>query len=99
MTHDAAVRTGQIFLSYSHNDLNTCIALRSALEQAGVGVFREETRQFHREQSGKGVSRVLRGGSWDFNSRLCRAAYRYFITPDDRFNDVGFRVFRVVPIE
>jgi formylglycine-generating enzyme required for sulfatase activity len=36
--------------------------------------------------------RVLRGGSWDLNPRLCRSAVRYINYPDFRYNDIGFRV-------
>mgnify|MGYP001266357590 CR=1 FL=1 len=32
----------QIFLSYSRNDLNACIALRTQLEQAGFSVFKDD---------------------------------------------------------
>ena len=32
----------QIFLSYSHTDRPACIAMRTALEQAGLSVFRDE---------------------------------------------------------
>nr|NCS05012.1 formylglycine-generating enzyme family protein [Microcystis aeruginosa G13-11] len=38
-------------------------------------------------------SRVLRGGSWNFNPRHCRSAYRLWDLPDYRFyNYLGFRV-------
>ena len=36
--------------------------------------------------------RVLRGGSWGFNSRDCRSAYRGSFAPDFRDSDFGFRV-------
>jgi len=36
--------------------------------------------------------RVFRGGSWDFNPRYCRSAYRFYYTPDTRYNYIGFRV-------
>ncbi|MFW5397580.1 MAG: formylglycine-generating enzyme [Candidatus Accumulibacter regalis] len=38
-----------------------------------------------------GDDRVLRGGSWDFNGRSARCAYRFRNEPDYRFNDFGFR--------
>jgi len=31
-----------VFLSYSHTDREACLALRTALEQAGFTVFRDE---------------------------------------------------------
>ncbi|KPA18957.1 Sulphatase-modifying factor domain protein [Candidatus Magnetomorum sp. HK-1] len=36
--------------------------------------------------------RVLRGGSWCNNARICRAAYRNRNTPDYRFDNAGFRL-------
>lgn len=39
--------------------------------------------------------RVVRGGSWDFNSRGARAAYRGNYHPEDRNYFIGFRVVRV----
>jgi formylglycine-generating enzyme required for sulfatase activity len=39
-----------------------------------------------------GSSRVLRGGSWNFNTSLCRVAYRRNSYPSYRSNDYGFRV-------
>jgi formylglycine-generating enzyme required for sulfatase activity len=38
------------------------------------------------------TDRLLRGGSWHFNPRLCRSAYRNRTQPDDASSDVGFRV-------
>jgi formylglycine-generating enzyme required for sulfatase activity len=38
-----------------------------------------------------GVSRVLRGGSWDYRASNCRAAYRLRYFPGFRRNDLGFR--------
>jgi hypothetical protein len=36
--------TKQVFLSYSRNDREACIALRLALEQAGLNVFQDEDK-------------------------------------------------------
>ena len=41
-----------------------------------------------------GQLRVFRGGSWDFNGSLLRAAARDWITPGNRYNDLGFRCAR-----
>jgi formylglycine-generating enzyme required for sulfatase activity len=41
-----------------------------------------------------GGFRVLRGGSWLSNVRLCRASYRNDNAPADRSNGIGFRVAR-----
>ncbi|MGA1467639.1 MAG: SUMF1/EgtB/PvdO family nonheme iron enzyme, partial [Phycisphaerales bacterium] len=40
-----------------------------------------------------GSGRVLRGGSWGYGSRFCRAASRRGV-PDNRYGSVGFRVAR-----
>ena len=38
------------------------------------------------------ILRVLRGGSFDYNRRSARCAYRYRLNPDLTYNYVGFRV-------
>ena len=40
------------------------------------------------------ISYVLRGGGWLYDSDFCRSADRDWSTPDDRSNDLGFRVLR-----
>ena len=45
------------------------------------------------------TSRVLRGASWDDNSRYLRAASRGTFAPRFRGGGIGFRVCRVSPIE
>ncbi len=44
---------------------------------------------------GKGLTRVLRGGSWLYNPAFCRAAVRNWYEPDFRANHIGFRVVGV----
>jgi len=39
-----------------------------------------------------GSGRVLRGGSWYDDARHCRAAYRNRYRPDNRYDNIGFRV-------
>ena len=39
-----------------------------------------------------GTDRVLRGGSWGTDPKLCCSAVRVSCTPDGRSSDVGFRV-------
>jgi formylglycine-generating enzyme len=39
-----------------------------------------------------GLVRVLRGGSWNCEARLCRSAYRYNARPSLRTNVIGFRL-------
>ena len=40
-------------------------------------------------------SRVCRGGSWNSGSSVCRAGYSNGLPPNQRGNDLGFRVVRV----
>jgi formylglycine-generating enzyme required for sulfatase activity len=42
-----------------------------------------------------GSFRVLRGGSWDYGGRRCRSSYRFLLTPDYRYNLLGFRLARI----
>ena len=36
--------------------------------------------------------RVLRGGFWNGTARLCRVSIRYAFQPDDRLDNIGFRL-------
>ena len=47
-----------------------------------------------RVQAFKGEGRVLRGGSWNNNGRNVRSAQRNNNTPDNRNNNIGFRLAR-----
>ncbi|MFO0178500.1 MAG: formylglycine-generating enzyme family protein, partial [Planctomyces sp.] len=49
------------------------------------------------EGPSQGKSRVWRGGSWNFSSGICSAWYRVYFTPENRFNDFGFRLARTLP--
>ncbi len=42
------------------------------------------------------TSRVVRGGSWIDTLRFQRSAYRVWSTPDDREDDIGFRLARTL---
>ncbi len=41
------------------------------------------------------AERVLRGGSWNYDARYARAAFRLRFHPDDRYGSIGFRCARV----
>ena len=45
-----------------------------------------------------GVDRVIRGGGWFNGARVCRAASRYYVSPDSRDYYVGFRLARSVDL-
>lgn len=46
------------------------------------------------DRSTRGANRVVRGGSWINNGRNVRSAYRNHNTPDNRNNNLGFRLAR-----
>lgn len=39
-----------------------------------------------------GSYRVLRGGSWSYSPWICRSAFRSRDNPDNRYNNIGFRI-------
>ncbi len=45
--------------------------------------------------SSSGSYQIARGGSWNSKPQYCRLSYRSIITPDDRINDLGFRLVLV----
>ncbi|MFP4349577.1 MAG: SUMF1/EgtB/PvdO family nonheme iron enzyme [Thermodesulfobacteriota bacterium] len=45
----------------------------------------------------KGENRVFRGGSWNNNARNCRSANRNNWEPDNRNNNIGFRLANSPP--
>jgi formylglycine-generating enzyme required for sulfatase activity len=44
------------------------------------------------ENAAEGAQRLLRGGSWFNSPRYCRSACRIRYEPDNRLNNIGFRV-------
>jgi formylglycine-generating enzyme required for sulfatase activity len=46
----------------------------------------------------RGADRVVRGGSWLHDARLCRSARRYGSSPDYRYFGIGFRLARSVAL-
>jgi formylglycine-generating enzyme required for sulfatase activity/transcriptional regulator CtsR len=44
-----------------------------------------------------GSTRVIRGGSWSLDALYARASFRYYSTPDLRYNRIGFRL--VAPVQ
>jgi Sulfatase-modifying factor enzyme 1/TIR domain len=65
---------------------------------AAVGSYPANVGLHDLYEEGK-ASRVLRGGSWGYDTQYLRAANRIHYRPDFRFNGIGFRVCRVSPIE
>ena len=55
------------------------------------GYYRDSPRSNPQGPS-SGSSRVERGGSWDGGSGRVRSAFRNGLTPDNRYNDLGFRL-------
>jgi formylglycine-generating enzyme required for sulfatase activity len=50
----------------------------------------------HLECSSKNdADKSLRGGSWCYFADFCRSAFRSYSSPDNRYDDVGFRVVSV----
>jgi formylglycine-generating enzyme required for sulfatase activity len=47
--------------------------------------------------SERGSFRVYRGGCWYNAARLCRSAFRYWLSPGLRRDYLGFRLLRTVP--
>ena len=45
----------------------------------------------------KEASRVLRGGSWSVNPRVCRSASRNSFVPDVHYDGIGFRISCLAP--
>lgn len=45
-----------------------------------------------RKETLEGSNRVLRGGSWNNDAQNCRVAYRNYNAPDNRNNNIGFRL-------
>ena len=61
-----------------------------SLSGAGAGWMNQPRMAAGTAPNGPG--RVLRGGSWNNNARNCRAAYRNRNHPDNRNDNIGFRV-------
>ena len=53
---------------------------------------------YDKDNDESNAPRVLRGGSWSFTHRYCRAALRGGVEPDLRNYGVGFRVCFAPPI-
>jgi formylglycine-generating enzyme required for sulfatase activity len=49
-------------------------------------------------EAGGSVARVARGGSWDYDPAYARSAYRNIFRPDDRLDNIGFRLVCSSPI-
>jgi formylglycine-generating enzyme required for sulfatase activity len=56
--------------------------------------YYEKSSSSNPKGPGEGAYRVIRGGSWDDNPAICRAAFRLDGEPTIRSNGVGFRLAR-----
>jgi hypothetical protein len=65
------------------------LSLRAFINRANSLGFR---RKFFYGTSSDGSNRVNRGGSWNNNARNCRSANRNNNSPDNRNNNLGFRL-------
>ncbi|MFK8184525.1 MAG: formylglycine-generating enzyme family protein [Phormidesmis sp.] len=86
-------------------DVNTCeVANAFGLCEMHGNVWEWCEDQWHSDYKGappdgkawltdnESARRVLRGGSWDDDPWLCRSATRDCLTPDYRYDGIGFRV-------
>ena len=55
-----------------------------------------ENRKYPATEDDRGV---VRGGSWYLPQDVARVSHRNFFSPGSRYNDVGFRLCCVSPIE
>jgi formylglycine-generating enzyme required for sulfatase activity len=61
----------------------------------GKRTYTEETQIDPVGPVATGAGRVLRGGSWNYDARYCRSAYRIDYRPGNQNSDFGFRCARV----
>jgi formylglycine-generating enzyme len=54
--------------------------------------YYEQAKEKNPKGPESGEYRVMRGGSWNYDSSITRAAYRGDINPDNRNSDLGFRL-------
>ena len=71
--------------------------LRNGPLANGSGVVFYLTGRGHGPASGE--NRVIRGGSWNNNARICRSANRNRNNPENSNNNIGFRVATAPKLE
>ncbi|HLX63742.1 MAG TPA: formylglycine-generating enzyme family protein [Planctomycetota bacterium] len=59
--------------------------------------YREDNSINVKTNADEDAARVVRGGSWHNDPRLCRSAIRYGLAPVHRYLNIGFRV--IVPLD
>ena len=64
----------------------------------GAGYYEKSPKE-NPKGPDKGHSRVIRGGSWSNDARICRSAVRYNRGPVSRYSYVGFRLSRSVSLD
>jgi formylglycine-generating enzyme required for sulfatase activity len=84
---------GELCLARAYNFANVA----AWTEDCYVEDYRHTPPDGNPNTSGPCTPRVVRGGSWDDDLQVDRAARRYYYAPGDRLDNLGFRLARVVP--
>ena len=101
----AAARFRAVFHDNGHRQRDEfCLAQAYSLanvaawtEDCYVEDYRHTPTDGNPNTSGPCTFRVVRGGSWDDDLQVDRAARRYYYAAGDRVDNLGFRLARVVP--
>ena len=69
---------------------------RAWLNLDAIDVSSDQAEPSNQSESGT-PRKLIRGGSWDYDPRYCRSAYRNLNSPDNRDDFIGFRVVCCFP--
>lgn len=67
-------------------------SMQSLVGHLRIAATRNLRNVFFKARGKRGSNRVIRGGSWNNDAQNCRSANRNNNTPDNRNNNVGFRL-------